>query len=226
MSESIELKTDEKIQPVWQSTLKIIIGFGSIVMIGVSFYMWITGNKDWITYAIITGLLFAFVAVVHSEEERKRMAKFNEHLDVPVENVEPSSNTDTYEVSYLGGHPSHVLGSTITGIISLSETKLGFVRKYFEFANFEIDLVDISEISEETKESLTLGRFIMVGVLAFAFKKKENYLRITFRNGIGEMSTIIFETPKANNISQVITKKRYDYIVSKKQELGRNDGVE
>lgn len=102
----------------------------------------------------------------------------------------------------------------MTGILGISEFKLGFVGIYAEHINFEINLVDISEVSEETTESLTLGRFLMVGVLALAMKKKEKYLRITFKNGIGEMSTIIFKTLKANWISQMISKKRYDYISS------------
>ena len=198
---------NENKEPVWKSILDMCIALCFIMTLFASIWTWVTNSSNFVIYvtlAIVTG---GYSSTKYSNDEKHKMDKFSARLN---------ANTDItkFEVQYLGGHPSTLVNSPCLGTLGISETKIGFISKHFETLTFHMNIDDINEVSEETQESLTLGRFLMVGILALALKKKERYLRITFKNDIGENSTIIFQTPQANWISQVLTKQRYDYIAS------------
>jgi len=222
MSEPAEINQNTKKVNSWKDIFDAIMIISCIIMFCLSLYTRFTNGRNFEIYAIITAFIFMYCASVTTKYGEDKMSKFKERLgDVEIDSENQSKNKsdiETFEVSYLGGHPSRIAKHSIGGTIGLSKSKIGFIDNLYNGSfGFEINLDDISEVSEETQESLTLGRFLMVGVLSLALKKKHKYLRLSFKNGIGEISTIIFETSEAEWIKQIITKRRYDYIISKNE---------
>ena len=83
--------------------------------------------------------------------------------------------------------------------------------------NFEehIPMENIKSATVETKESLSAGKMLLVGVFAFAFKNKTKYLKITYTNDIQEEANALFEEQFSDSIAQKIMNKRYNLIKSK-----------
>lgn len=199
-------------------TIKGVLMFVSLalcfIMPVVTLFAWFQGSNNTMIYggaSVVAWIILGFWA----ESPEKEKSKFHYSL-MGDDQKDGAIKVETYDVDYLGGHPSMIVKSPCSGTISISPFRIGFINKYFSNLNFVVNLDDITEISQETQESLSLGRFLMVGVLAFALKKKQDYIRISFKNGIGEISTLIFESSKAAWIAQVINQKRYDFIANNK----------
>lgn len=75
-----------------------------------------------------------------------------------------------------------------------------------------IPLEKIQSISAETKESLSAGKMLLIGIYALALKDKENYLRVSYTNDIGETENALFATSVANVVAQIIMQKRYEIL--------------
>ena len=79
-------------------------------------------------------------------------------------------------VEYEGGHPA--LLKVSAG--NLETTLEGLNYKPAFGGGFVIPYKEITAIDSDTAERLSLGRLLMVGLVAFAWKKKEKYLKVTF----------------------------------------------
>jgi hypothetical protein len=83
------------------------------------------------------------------------------------------------EVLYIGGHPEYVYTNR-EGLIVLQDNNFEFRETpptSFQVGSkegFKIRLEDLEKVSLETKESLALTRMALVGMFAFALKKKTN----------------------------------------------------
>lgn len=74
MAEEVKIETDGKVKPAWYSMLIILLALSFFLMIGVTFYMWITRNPYWGGYLLITLLMAAYFAVKGSMENEKKIA--------------------------------------------------------------------------------------------------------------------------------------------------------
>jgi hypothetical protein len=124
-------------------------------------------------------------------------------------------------VDYLGGHPPFGKPYREGGIF-ITDKRVIF-SKASENRIFSIPYEDIVDISTETKERLTATRVVLTGLIAFAWKKKEKFLLIEFKNDIGETSKVGFGFSKSDPESwptirwaEVITKQRYNWFRNKK----------
>ncbi|MNB98288.1 hypothetical protein D3C75_455360 [compost metagenome] len=106
------------------------------------------------------------------------------------------------EVNYLGGHPLVSVGSVNEGALFVAKDKV-FYMDSAKNSNvlFEISIDSIIRCSVETKESLTAGRILLVGILAWAFKKYTSYVRIEFLDELKAVSNIVL-TPTQSNFNQ------------------------
>ena len=211
---SVELEKNKEYMDTVKAVLMAVSLLSCFIMPVVTFFAWLQGSNNTTIYVVAS--ISAWVILAYwAESPDKKKSEFHDSL-VGNSQKDGDSKVETYNVDYLGGHPSTIVKSPLSGTISISPCRIGFIANYFPDLNFAINLDDITEISQETQESLSLGRFLMVGVLAFAFKKKQDYIRISFKNGIGEISTLVFESSKAGWVAQVINQKRYNFIANNK----------
>lgn len=89
---------------------------------------------------------------------------------------------------YLGGHPTHV--KKATGNLMTAPSGIVFKTLFKEL--FTIPYEQISSIESDTADRLSLGRLLMVGIFAFAWKKKDKFLKITYKDATGFEHHIIF----------------------------------
>lgn len=79
---------------------------------------------------------------------------------------------------------------------------------------------NIKSVTQETKESLSATRILLVGLLAFALKSKTKYYKICYINDIGEEYNVVFESNFSEKYVQKILNNRYDYL---KKHVASND---
>ena len=75
-----------------------------------------------------------------------------------------------------------------------------------------IPLDRIESASVETKESLSVAKLLLAGIVAFALKNKEKFFKLSFKNDIDEIENAIFVSNNADVIAQTIMQSRYEAI--------------
>lgn len=189
--------------------MKIVFVLSAFVLPIITIVMWFNHNSNTQVVFYITFFIWAGITYWGKTKNIEKMNNFKSNLS-PV-----NGDVFTYDVKYLGGHVEFIISSPTIGKVGIGESNIGYIAEYNEI-NFKISYADIVEATEESKESITLGRFIMIGILALALKKKTKYLRIAYKNDIGEMNNVIFETADAHYLAQKINQSRYQYIKANK----------
>ncbi|MBT2290202.1 hypothetical protein J7E73_13830 [Paenibacillus albidus] len=106
------------------------------------------------------------------------------------------------DINYLGGHPLVPVGSVNEGTLYISQDKIFYMDSTTSAKMlFELSMNNIIRCSIENKESLTAGRILLVGILAWAFKKNTSYIRIEFNDELGNVSNLII-VPTQDNSDQ------------------------
>ncbi len=207
----MDIQSKEKVKIAVISLLKSVISISVLAMIFITAFNWLMGSPNVGMYVwIITGLVL-MISFSGQQNKAAKMNKFGKRLS------DNDTSVVTYEVAYLGGHPLRVIKSPVKGLFGVNDRELVFVSNS-ESINFNIFLENILQVSAETRESLTVGRFLTAGVLTFALKKRDKYLRINFKNNNGETSAIIFETPNASRLAQILKQKRYRYLAAQQRQ--------
>lgn len=112
---------------------------------------------------------------------------------------------------------------------NLDLKKLVLYDSYVSYENntgislFAISYDDIIDAKCDTTENLTAMRFIALGVLAFAFKKKTYYTIITYKDDLTNSDQqLIFRVDNPINKDEFINNlliKRNQYLLNKKQPI-------
>lgn len=133
----------------------------------------------------------------------------------------PSNSDFTLRIptNYAGGHPEapNQLGSEFTELI-LDSSILALQDAHNIL--FEIPLKDITDVRVETQGQIesrvTLSRMLAVGIFAFGMKKREDnriwFLLVSFKNKLGETSTVIFQSYRSQEMANHITANRYKLL--------------
>lgn len=145
-------------------------------------------------------------------------------------------------VHYLGGHPP--FGSPSDDVVIVITNKriifvpwLFFIdQKISKIAYkdiidniFTISYEDIVDISIETKESITVGRVILTGLLAPLWKKKSPFILIGMKNDIGEISKVGLGFSErvlwpTDRWFRLISEQRYNWFnKNKKIQIDKNE---
>jgi hypothetical protein len=154
----------------------------------------------------------------------KNRKELEEDIQSSISNDEKIIHKQTLGVHYLGGHPP--FGSYCeNGDMVITNKRIIFS----EVGNkkiFSISYEDMVDISMETKESLTVTRVILTGLLAPLWKKKRPFILIGMKNDIGKISSVGFGFAEPGLGSsfwptsrwfQVISEQRYGLLKNKKQ---------
>ena len=107
-------------------------------------------------------------------------------------------------VTYLGGHPRFL--QQTSGVLTTKPEGLEFGVVFK--GNFLIPYKAISTIEADTAERLSIGRMLLVGIFAFAWKKKDKFLKVTYKDETGFESNVIFGKLDAEHWRSVIMRAR------------------
>lgn len=131
----------------------------------------------------------------------------NKKIDKSKENI--PNVIDTYkDMRYLGGHPLVEVNEIKKGVLLICSDKIIYLNNLDSVLNslnpvFEISIDSINLSAIETKESLTVTRMLLVGILAFALKKNEKYVRVEYMDELGNIHNVIF-APVLNSLAPQI----------------------
>jgi len=109
---------------------------------------------------------------------------------------------------YLGGHPACV--KQIAGNLITKPEGLVFNAMFKD--RFTIPYKEITAVESDTAERLSIGRMLLVGIFAFALKKKDKFLKITCKDETGFENNIIFGKLKADEWKGIISRARYNAL--------------
>ena len=117
-------------------------------------------------------------------------------------------------VNYLGGHPE--VSNPTSGTLIINKDGVHFAKSKNRFG---IQFQDIKKSEfksqEQIEKDVTFTRLLLLGIFAFAFKKRkvyaQNFLVITY-DEFGIDNTVVFETEKANIITSRILKARRESV--------------
>lgn len=126
-------------------------------------------------------------------------------------NIGMNENKIVIHAQYCGGHPQIVASGLLEADIAIDNSSFAFLTagKYVK-----VSYQSVISASSETEKSLTASRLLTLGIFAFAFKKKDMFLKIDLKDDVVGNIAIIFKTTNgkftnADYISQLIMSKLY-----------------
>ncbi|WXG39854.1 MAG: hypothetical protein WED07_03355 [Candidatus Freyarchaeum deiterrae] len=112
----------------------------------------------------------------------------------------------TYNAKYLGGHAA--FAKDAVGILYLypgPDFKVVFESKT---VNIQIPLSSVTDSKIVTEKELSAARVFLVGILAFAWKKKNRMLLVEFKDNLGSTQTPVFEPQKVDEVASKLYEMR------------------
>ncbi len=190
---------------------------------------------------IIIGLLVLVVIGFFQAAKKTSKSKHEKEKELSDKYNLDESN-ELFSAKYLGGHPSinnngdlrvfHknnqlVLVSFFTELVS--DDKVGQYDKYDFYICGSIDFASIKEVTLEDQSTIenriTVGRMLLVGPLAFAWKKKEKiesaYLILDWNDGTFNHKTL-FEFTGSSSMQKANTARNKLINTVKKSEIIRD----
>lgn len=108
--------------------------------------------------------------------------------------------------NYLGGHPAYV--KQIPGNLVTKPEGLVFNAMFKD--RFTISYKEITAVESDTAEHLTLGRMLLVGVFSLAWKKKDKFLKVSYKDNTGFQNEVVFGKLNADEWKGIISRARYN----------------
>lgn len=181
-------------------------------------------NYGWIVFFIACFIVVCIFLIIAIPTYLKNRKEVEEHIQSSISDDEKTIHKQTLGVHYLGGHPP--FGPYCENGDMVITDKRIFFSNVGNKKIFSISYEDMVDISMETKESLTVTRVILTGLLAPLWKKKRPFILIGMKNDIGKISSVGFGFSEPGLGSsfwptsrwfQVISEQRYGLLKNKKQ---------
>jgi hypothetical protein len=104
-----------------------------------------------------------------------------------------------YKAKYLGGHGAFP---------KAMDCKIILFDKYLEIPEFpmQIPYENITNVQSQTQEKITLGRVLLTGVLALAWKKKKLFMVLSYKENEVEHN-MVFDVDKIEEVQPAIYRK-------------------
>lgn len=148
-------------------------------------------------------IAFAFCKIMYDNAKIKTARRHMQPLNL-------SSNCPIHILSCLGNFPGYVFSYPQEVFLAIDIKGLGiWISGSNSVHLFTYD--QVISATTETKESITAGRIIAMGLLALACKKKTDFLKVTIENGY--IFHMVFQTESAGILSQQIMNAKYSYRV-------------
>lgn len=113
-----------------------------------------------------------------------------------------------YNIKYMGGHPAYPKETTV---------RLNIFPYHLEIPdlNLELAYAKIQNIQNMTKEKLSVARIALTGLIGLAWKKKKEYMIITYEDEAGMEQNLMFDAFKWINTIQPLI---YNRVVAAKSK--------
>ena len=175
-----------------------------------------------IIFAIIGGvsLLAAYIGdheLLSSQEAHDETVK--NFIKMEEKNTGSSDIKILCNANYYGGHKKY--GEQTQATIILLENGWILTRETSGVKSFriKIDPDTIQDFGITTKEQLTISRFLMVGILAFALKKKKKYLYIKYKDHLGFENNPVFDSMLGEIGIEEFSNILYDVLEKRKKQV-------
>lgn len=111
---------------------------------------------------------------------------------------------------YLGGHAAHV--KKASGNILTDREGVVFKTVVLGKEVFTIPYKGITAIESDTATRLSIGRLLLVGIFAFAWKKKDKFLKITYKDETDFENSVVFGKLNADEWKGIISRARQNHL--------------
>jgi hypothetical protein len=167
-------------------------------------------------FAAIGGGILAFVLVKQEKEKNYSLQKKKEDQKVQdlVATVEGKKDTvkETDKsivlmcsATYLGGHKKYGKQADVTVVLTKERILLKEMAGH-PLTRIDIPYEAITDFGIATKEQITLGRMLLVGILAFALKAQTTYFFIKYKDKLGFENNPVLGGFVGKSISEVSSK--------------------
>lgn len=109
----------------------------------------------------------------------------------------------SYKGKYLGGHSAFPKEMKVH--INLMPTHIAIP----EFPTF-IPYENLINVQSMTQEKLTAKRLLLVGIFAFAWKKKKKFMVLSYKDEAGIEQNPVFDVKKIEEVQPAIYRKMID----------------
>jgi len=106
--------------------------------------------------------------------------------------------------TYYGGHKS--VGEKADVQLILTSVRVRAVPLGHPVFAMDVDLTSITDFGMDIKERITASRMLLVGILAFALKKKEKYLWTKYTDNLGFEQNPVFGSEITHQLAAFQTK--------------------
>ena len=114
-----------------------------------------------------------------------------------------------YNAKYLGGHAA--FAKEAVGKLYLYPQPDNKVVFESRLVNMQIPLSSVTDSKVVTEKELSAARVFLVGILAFAWKKKTRMLLIEYKDNLGSTQTPIFEPQKVEDAASKLYEMRQQF---------------
>jgi hypothetical protein len=114
----------------------------------------------------------------------------------------------SYKAKYLGGHSAYPKNMDVNLIL---------MPDYLEIPKFPVQIPygKIKNVQGMTQEKLTAARVMLLGLLAFAAKKKKLFMVLTYEDEVGIEQSPVFDVDKIEEVQPVIYQRMLNARKSK-----------
>ncbi len=124
---------------------------------------------------------------------------------LPKEFLEPIE--EAFPARYVGGHPLHPNSREVGICLRASTLEVPELEIIIPYAR-------ITRVKPVTQEEVQVERLLLVGVLAFGWKKERRYLHLSFADQVGLSHDMIFDVEKVEDVVPSI----YQRVVAAKEK--------
>jgi hypothetical protein len=123
----------------------------------------------------------------------------------------------SYKGKYLGGHSAYPKDMDINLMLN---------PDYLEIPEFPamIPYDKITNVQSMSQDKLTKTRLLLTGVFAFAWKKKQMFMVLTYEDDIGIVQNPVFSVNKINEVQPTIYQRMMNARMMQKRAQQQQNG--
>ena len=138
---------------------------------------------------VVWGLIANYLEPIFNKKSKEEDEKVKNYILAKIKDFKNDDDSDIpiilmSRASYFGGHKKYSEQADVTVVLTKHFLAIKELPGHPE-TRIDIYYSDISDFGIESSEKLTVSRFLLVGILAFALKKKERYLYIKYLDKMG-----------------------------------------
>jgi hypothetical protein len=105
-----------------------------------------------------------------------------------------------FKAEYIGGHPLYTKKMKVELVVDSNELRIPEM-------NLTIPYNKLTNVQKMTQEKISALRLFLVGIFALAWKKKKEFLVISYRDDAEIEHSMVFDTKEIDNVTPLLYQK-------------------